>query len=185
MGYTIDIFNADFSSEKHALTFVGIFNEMLLDDLCGSYSLCDRDVQRIGDSYHINIEGSPLFVDAERGDQLTPVIERFLKENQDAEFSAHYSCAFSNCGDTTYIDFEYNDGVLTVDTRWGEMPYETYCEECDYDSEEDFEDEDEEIKYLVDLETWEPDKEYRCPQCGAIIEFEATRYVEEIPIIEN
>lgn len=187
MSCTIDIFKADFGTQEHAVKFVKLFNEMLEEDLCDVSVVSSEDVENGHGYYSINIEGSPLFVEVQRGDQLLPVIERFLKENQDAEFSAFYSCAFSNCGDTTYIDYSYSDGVLTVVTRWGELPYETYCEECDYDSYEDCDDDeeaDESTRYLVDLETWEPDEEYKCPNCGAIIEFEATKYIDKIQITE-
>lgn len=184
MSCTIDRFNADFGTKEHAIAFIKLFNEMLKGDLCVTYEMAESDVVYKYGKYSLEIEESPWFIMVERGAQLQPVVERFLKENQDADFYAFYSCAFTNCGDTTYIDYSYNDGVLTIDTRWGELPYETYCEECGYDAEEDFDedDEDEEVRYIVDLETWEEDKTYKCPQCGAIIEFEAAHDVKKIKI---
>lgn len=176
MSCTIDVFNADFGTKDHALAFIKLFNEMLKEDLYIAHEISERDIEFKFDQYSISIDESPLFSMAERGGQLLPVIKRFLLENPDAIFSAYYSCSFTNCGDTTYIECTYNDGILTIETRWGELPYETYCEECEYDSDEEDED------YIVDLATWEEDKIYKCPNCGAVIEFEAEHDIQKIKI---
>ena len=105
MSCTVDTFNADFGTKGHALAFIQVFNEMLKDDLYVNHEMGERDIEFKFDQYSISIDESPWFTMAERGGQLRPVIERFLRENPDVSFYAYYSCAFTNCGDTTYIDY--------------------------------------------------------------------------------
>lgn len=177
MGCIFEKVNLNFGSKEHALNFIDLYNEMLKEDIYDE--LTENDVWVSDSGCSIHLDDTPIFKPMERGELLNDVAERFLNENPDAKFSADYECSFSNCGDTTITTYEYVNGVLTIYCRWGELPYENYCEECEYDS---FEDEDGDGEPIVRLEDWEPDKEYTCPQCGAVIPFEAGRFVQNIPI---
>ena len=184
MGCSIDHFNADFRTKEAAIKFINIFNNELKEDVDVSFVLEEENIQFRFGQYSLDLEGEPWFLQVNRGVQIAPIVERFLKENPDETFYGFYSCAFTNCGDTTYIEYTYNNGILTIDTRWGELPYETYCEECGYDAEEDFDEdsENEDAGYIVKLETWEEGTVYKCPECGAEIEFEATHEIVNIAI---
>jgi hypothetical protein len=178
MGCVFETVDIRFGNREHAINFINIYNEMLKDEIYDN--LTENDV-RVGDSgCTIHLDDTPIFKSIERGEQLNDVVERFLNENSDAEFSADYYCAFSNCGDTTITTYEYDDGILTIDYRGGELPYESYCEECEYDS---LETDDDDAEPIVRLEDWEPDKVYTCPNCGAVIEFEACHFVNRIQIV--
>jgi hypothetical protein len=179
MGCVFETVNVYFGNKNHATNFINIFNEMLKDEI---YEELTEDCVRVQDSgCSIYLNDTPIFKSIERGEQLNDVIVRFLKENPAAEFSADYYCAFSNCGDTTITTYEYAEGILTIDYRSGELPYESYCEECDYDS---LETDDDDAEPIVRLEDWEEDKVYTCPNCGAVIEFDAYHCVNRIQIIE-
>lgn len=178
MGCVFEKVNLNFGSREHALKFIALYNEMLKDEIYDALSESDAQVCDFGCDIHL--DDTPIFKSIDRGEQLDDVVERFLNENPDASFYADYECSFSNCGDTTITTYEYVNGVLTIDYRWGELPYENYCEECDYDS---FEDEDGDEEPIVRLEDWEEGKVYTCPQCGAVIPFEATRDIQRIKIV--
>ena len=179
MGCVFEKVNLNFGNKEHALKFIGLYNEMLKDEIYDTLS--EDDVRVRASDCAIYLDDTPIFKSIDRGEQLNDVVERFLTENSDAEFSADYECSFSNCGDTTITTYEYENGVLTIDYRWGELPYENYCEECEYDS---FENEDGDEEPIVRLEDWEPDQVYTCPNCGAVIPFEAGRDIQKIKIKE-
>ena len=180
MGCTHEIINAHLGSEQSVKNFVDVFNDMLKDELDWKLQVDDFKRDNLF-GYELNLDESPLFVNIERGGQFERVVKEFLKANPTAVFSANYYCAFSNCGDTTITTYEYNDGILTIDYRSGDMPYETYCEECEYDS---LETDDDDAEPIVRLEDWEEGKVYTCPNCGTVIEFEAYHCVERIQIVE-
>lgn len=153
--------------------------EELKDELYCKFELSENDFKQDElDGFELCVDEAPLFKYAEYGQQLRRVIERFLRENPETEFSAYYECSFSTCGDTTMITYDYDNGVLRIETRNADLPYLDFCEECEYE----FCDEDGEFAPLVRLEGWSPDEVYVCPECGAKLEFNGFLNVEEIQI---
>ena len=118
----------------------------------------------------------------ENGTQFKRVVFEYLKAVPDCEFYAQYGCTFDNCGagvDTTYI---YKNKTLKIVDKYSEDAYIDYCSECDselYDNENS----SNSVPYR--LEDWEENTEYKCPNCGANIEWEVHITKTTFKIIDN
>jgi hypothetical protein len=105
----------------------------------------------------------------DNGAQLIDVVHSYLEAVPDCKFSLWYECTFNNCGAIVYTTYEYENHVLKVVDKNSEDSDLSYCPECDWDA---YEDEECEEDALCTIDHWDPEKEYVCPQCGAVLEWD-------------
>jgi hypothetical protein len=172
MGCSFDRLGATIHRKKDIKTFVEIYNRELADQLYWGEDdfLSEDDFENIGNGiYCMSVEQEPLFKMMENGAPYEDMIMTYLEAVPDAKFSAWYECTFNNCGDIVSHIYDYNDGELKIERRYADNAYLDYCPECDWEA---YEDENFENDALCLLEDYDPDEEYRCPNCGEIIEWE-------------
>lgn len=171
MGCSFDRIGVTIDKKENIKTFVDIFNEELKDALYWPEDqFIHEDIfeeDELG-NYYADIEDEPLFNMMENGAQLVNVVHKYLETVPDCKFSLWYECTFNNCGAIVYTTYEYSDYTLEVVDKDSEGPDLSYCPECEWDAYDD----DCEDDALCTIDTWEPDKEYKCPQCGAVLDWE-------------
>lgn len=179
MGCSYDKFHADFAKKEHAKIFSEIFNEKLKDQLYwGERSFLNEDsfsLDNYGNNYSLWIDDEPLFKTMEDGYQFVEVIFAYLEAVPDLPFWAEYECTFNNCGAIVSTTYDYSDGKLTVINKYSDDSQLDYCPECDWDS---YEDEKFNGEPLCTIDEWEEGETYRCPQCGAVLEWDVDIYEE-------
>jgi hypothetical protein len=172
MGCSFDRLGVTIDKKENIKTFVEIYNRDLADQLYWGEDdfICEDDFEyHENNGYLMAVEEEPLFRTMENGAQFADVIYKYLETVPDCKFSAWYECTFSNCGAIVYTTYDYKDGVLKVVDKSSENSYLDYCPECDWEPccDGNF-DEDE----LCTIDEWDPDEEYKCPQCGAVLEWD-------------
>ena len=105
----------------------------------------------------------------ENGAPFEDMILEYLKAVPNNRFYAWYECTFNNCGDIVHKEYNYENGVLKIEDRYSEQSELGYCPECEWEA---WEDEDLEYDTLCLIEDYDPEKEYKCPNCGAILEWD-------------
>ena len=176
MGCSYDIVNAKFEKKEHTLVFAKLWNEMIKDELYWSDSYVLDEDSFSEESYGqiwLRIDEEPLFRTMENGEQLVPVIFAFLENNPDCEFYLDYECTFNNCGAIVQTKYKYKDGILDIDDRYSEDSYMSYCPNCEWDA---WDDDDFDEDSLCNLEDYDPNEEYLCPNCGEPLEWDVGIY---------
>lgn len=171
MGCSFDKITATFETKEQTKVFTDIYNEKLEDDFYwGEDSfLADDDFTLQNGLYHLWIEDEPLFRTMENGDQLVDVIYSYLEAVPDCSFYLEYECTFNNCGAIVFTTYRYKDGTLKIVDKNSEDSYLDYCPECDWES---YEDENMNGEALCTIDEWEEGKDYVCPNCGAVLDWE-------------
>ena len=172
MGCSFDRLGATIARKEDIKTFVEIYNRELEECLYWGEDdfLSEEDFQDIGNGlYVMAVEQEPLFKMMENGAPYELMLLEYLKVVPDAKFSAWYECTFNNCGDIVQHHYDYKDGLLKIESRYSDVAYLDYCPECDWEAcaDEDFEEDE-----LCLLEDYDPEKEYVCPNCGEVIEWD-------------
>ena len=177
MGCSIDRFNVFFKDENMATKFTNMFSLEFKDKIGNIWGLAPSKLQETGE-FCISATGEPMYLEPDYCENIIIVVEKFLKENQDAYLYGNAEQMWSNCGDTTIKEFSYNPDthILHVETRGAEIPYICECDECGYECEDD--------EYIARMETHEEGQTYVCPECGEEIEFEVYISEENINILD-
>lgn len=172
MGCSFDRLGATIMRKQDVKTFIEIFNRELKD------SLYDEEDAFIDESnfeelaagiYIMSVEQEPLFKMMENGAPYEDMLMEYLKAVPDAQFYAWYECTFNNCGDIVHHEYHYNDHVLKIERRYADNAYLDYCAECDWEA---YSDEELDDDTLCLIEDYDPEKEYKCPNCGAVLEWD-------------
>lgn len=184
MGCSFDRLGATIFSKENVKTFVEIYNRELKDSLYDKDDIItEDDFEHIGnDIYVISVEQEPLFAMMENGWPYECMIMEYLKTVPDAPFSAWYECTFNNCGDIVSHTYSYKDGELKIERRYSDNAYLDYCPECDWSA---YEDDDLEDDALCLIEDYDPDKEYICPNCGEVIEWDVDIFKGTMHLIDG
>lgn len=177
MGCSFDRIGVNIDKKDNINTFIEIYNRELKDKFYwGEDDFIDEECFEYhhGIGHMLYVENEPLFSMMENGAQFADVVFTYLEAVPDCQFTAWYECTFNNCGAIVYTTYEYNNGVLKITDKSSEESDISYCPECDWDS---YEDDDLEDEVLCRIEDWDPDKEYVCPNCGAVLEWDV--FVDE------
>ena len=171
MGCSFDRLGATIHRKEDVKTFIEIYNRELEDQLYWGEDdfLTEDDFEEIGGLYVMSVEQEPLFKMMENGAPYEDMLFEYLRAVPDMKFSAWYECTFNNCGDIVQHNYDYQDGVLKIESRYADNAYLDYCPECDWEA---YEDDDFEDDAVCLLEDYDPDKEYLCPNCGEPFEWD-------------
>lgn len=172
MGCSFDRFYATFKKKEDTKVFTEIYNEKLKDDLYwGEDDFLSEDdflLDAIG-NYDLGIEAEPLFKMMENGAQFVDVIFAYLESVPNEPFYAEYECTFNNCGAIVFTTYEYANGELKITDKNSEDSYLDYCPECEWCA---YDDDDFEDEAICTIDEWDENEIYRCPKCGAILEWD-------------
>lgn len=185
MGCSFDRINATFNKKEHTKIFADIYNEKLEDDLYwGEDDFLTEDDFTLLDNGHYSlwVEDEPLFRTMENGDQLVDVIYSYLEAVPDYPFYLEYECTFNNCGAIVFTTYDYKDGTLKIVDKNSEDSYLDYCPECEWEA---YDDEEMDGEALCTIDEWEEGKEYKCPNCGAILDWEVYVWETELKMIDG
>jgi hypothetical protein len=171
MGCSFDRIGITIDKKENIKTFVDIFNKELKDDLYwpDNTYLSESDFEDEFGVFTASVEEEPLFAMMENGAQLIDVVHTYLEAVPDCKFSLWYECTFNNCGAIVYTTYEYANHILTIVDKSSEDSYLDYCPECDWSA---YDDEDMEDEELCTIDNYDPEKEYICPSCGAVLEWD-------------
>lgn len=172
MGCSFDRIGVTIDKKENVKTFVEIYNRELEEDLYwGEDDFIDEECFEYHDGigYMMFVENEPLFKTMYDGAQFKDVVFAYLEAVPDCKFSAWYECTFNNCGAIVYTTYEYADDILKIVDKNSEESDMSYCPECEWDA---YEDEDFDDETLCLIEDWDPDAEYKCPNCGAVLEWD-------------
>ena len=202
MGCSHDMVRVGLKSKEHAEIFAKLFFEEIKDELYG-LPWCSKpehfaiDSEPCAGMYWMSLDGEPIYSRPDMCQNGIDAIKKFLSMYPDADLIADLEESFNNCGDThmTHLSWSAEKKVLCIDYRSAESPYLDYCEECEYDAWEAYEEaceEDEDAEKELDeedfiiarLETHELGQTYTCPKCGAELEFDVYIVNQEIPFDE-
>lgn len=185
MGCSFDRLGATIHRKEDIKTFVEIYNRELADSFYWGEDdfLSEEDFEEVGNGlYCFSVEEEPLFKMMENGAPYEDMILEYLKAVPDAKFVAWYECTFNNCGDIVQHNYSYDNGELKIERRYADNAYLDYCPECDWEA---YEDENFEDDTLCLLEDYDPDEEYVCPNCGAVLEWEVDIIHETMKLIDG
>ena len=185
MGCSFDRLGATLRRKEDIKTFVEIYNRELKDQFYWGEDdfLSEDDFEHIGGGlYCMSVEQEPLFKMMENGAPYEDMIMTYLAAVPDANFSAWYECTFNNCGDIVSHTYSYKNGELRIERRYADNASLDYCPECDWDA---YEDEDCEDDTLCLLEDYDPEKEYVCPNCGEVIDWDVDIIHETMKLVDG
>ena len=74
------------------------------------------------------------------------------------------------------------DGTLKIERRYSEQSALDYCPECEWEA---YEDEDLDDETLCFIEDYDPEKEYKCPNCGTSLEWDMDIINETMTLING
>lgn len=164
MGCTYDEVNARFEKKEHTELFTKLWNE-LVEDLYEETILDEGWFTYEDGSYYFSLAAEPLFDEQCDGEQLVPLLCAFLETVPDCELYLQYFCEYTNCGFVTAVENIYKAGKLRKVVISGE-PNGDGCDNCGWSP---WEDDDFDGDCVCEFEEYKPDKEYKCPKCGAIL----------------
>lgn len=161
MGCTYDVVNIRLENENHIELFKNSFNELLKDYLYdGKYE--NFLIRKNKNEHWIAIQEEGLFSEAQGLEFIEYFVTEFAKQYPNIKFYMDYKCTYNNCGDANYVEYNYDGGdIITVKSMNAEISGIFDCPEC----ETYFED------ALVEIEEYNPDQKYYCPECSAEIEY--------------
>jgi hypothetical protein len=185
MGCSFDRLGATITRKEDIKTFVEIYNRELKDQLYWGEDdfLTEEDFEQIGPGqYCMSVEEEPLFKMMENGAPFEYMILEYLRAVPDAKFSAWYECTFNNCGDIVSNTYDYQDGELKIERRYSDMAYLDYCPECEWEAcdDEDFDDDE-----LCLIEDYDPEKEYICPNCGEVLDWDVDIIHQTMKLVDG
>jgi hypothetical protein len=175
MGCTFDNVMLTCENKEIADKFAETFNRVLTEDLYYGKAEFELFSDDNPDEYITTADAEPMFYSYEDGSQVEDAVCEFAKENAEEKFTVEYNCTFSNCGDALYIRFEYKDNCLTVTERYANADAISYCEECDADFDEP----------LCFLDDYDPDEEYVCSECGAMLKLDFDENIRTLTLING
>lgn len=177
MGCTNDFVHVTLKNRSYLESFLnefyGFFKDYLYDKNYQIHPTCIFSASPISECY-IDINEEPLFKMDESGAQVDLFIKEYVKKYPDVDISMFYTGEELDCDGAIHIKYEYNSQTkkLNIEKRTADCTSIRYCPECD----EDFE---EAIAYLdehIEGQT------YRCPVCGADIEYDVDFSTEIIKL---
>lgn len=176
MGCTRDTINMIVKSKEMAEKAMKLFNEVLKDELYFHFEIEEDDIREEDDCFIIEIDEEPLFLTWEGNEQVAFFVKEFILQNPKESFYLENTTSFSNCGDTNYYEYTYDEKnkELTIRTVFAEFDSLYMCPEC----EEDFE------EALVYIEDYKKGETYTCPYCGETITFDAAECITKIKLEE-
>lgn len=123
---------------------------------------------------YINIQEEPLFKTNEGGAQVDAFVREYLKKYSDVDFKLSYTQEELSCDGAMNINYKYNSETkeLNIEKKYADNISITYCPDCCEDFEEAIAYLDEHIEGQV----------YRCPYCGADIEYDVEFNAETIKL---
>ena len=171
MGCSFDRIGITIDKKENIKTFVEIFNREMEEHLyCGSDQyINEEEFEEEFFGYYLQIEEEPIFAIMEAGAQLIDVVYPYLEAVPDCEFSLWFEATYNNCGAINYTEYKYKDHVLKIVDKDSEESGIGYCPECEWDI---YEDDDCDEDSLCTIDEWDPNEGYKCPQCGAALEWD-------------
>ena len=173
MACTRDILNITTKSKKDMDTFISLFKNFLKKDFYDNdFEIREDNIIELKDCCWTSIQEEPMFTRNENGVQIEMLIKEFVKQNPKTEISLDYSCLQMNCGETLYLEYEYNGNGKTIEVveKFANDDGIHECWNCDEYFEE----------ALLYIEDFEDGKEYECPNCGTKLSLEG--YVKKYTI---
>ena len=174
MGQIFNDFTVSMKNNEYIEKFVDTFNEIAGDDMASWFQIYKENFKPVEDAYQMNVEDAE-FATFDSELVLRKVIIEFLNRYPQANIFVEHEKSFSNCGDTVITRWTYKDNTLT-ETMWAaDYPSLDYCEECEWEPDDDQE-------AIVHMTEWDPEETYICPECGAEFDYTVDKYVSTFAI---
>lgn len=140
------------------------FYEYFKDDLYydDGYDSFETEKHKDG-SGSISFDDEPFFRQSCMEDAIYDYFKTFCIKHPDIEASLDYSTEFSVDASSQWLAYSYKDYEISGETRYGYGGGYYFECECGYDNYDD----DEPLFYFEDFDV---NKEYKCPECGAILD---------------
>jgi DNA-directed RNA polymerase subunit RPC12/RpoP len=167
-------------SKEIALEAIKLFSEYLKDKLNYDFSnISNNDninIKKGKYTFYINIDAKQLFNTLDYLDSLNAFVNDFIKQYPNDIFYLENIETFNNKNYTRYMEYKYdkNKKELTrkiICSKVGDGSYN--CPECKKSFKE------QESVYLLD---YDKDKNYVCPHCETIINFDIKKNIEIIKL---